>query len=113
MLKIRLTRTGRKKRPSYRIIVVDSKAKRDGKYKEKLGYYNPSEDPKKIVVDKDRFKYWKSVGAKPTISVSKLLNNKFSYIPYPQKKVEEEDLPANNGETKGDESLALEDQDPK
>lgn len=82
MVKIRLTRTGRKNRPSYRLIVIDAKSKRDGEYIEKLGFYNPIEDAKKVVYNEERYKYWISVGAQPTDAVKKLVSGKYVFKPY-------------------------------
>lgn len=71
MTKIRLTRLGKKHKPQYRIVVMSSTTKRDGKYIEKLGYYNPID--KKLEYDNDKLKSWISKGAQPTDSVKKLL----------------------------------------
>ncbi|MHB8362285.1 MAG: 30S ribosomal protein S16 [Patescibacteria group bacterium] len=71
MVKIRLTRTGKKHHASYRIIVADSVSKRDGKYIEKIGYYEPI--LKKLEFDKDKLHSWLSKGAQPTDIVKKLL----------------------------------------
>ncbi len=63
MLKIRLTRIGRKKRPFYRVVVVDERAKRTGAYIELLGTYNPLTEPKDIKLKQDRIDYWIKNGA--------------------------------------------------
>lgn len=90
MVKIRLTRYGRKNAPSYRIVAIDSHVNRDGKYLEKLGYYNPTEDSKKVVLDDKRYEYWMSVGAQPTESVRKLVKGTYVYKKYdPHAKKEE------------------------
>lgn len=90
MVKIRLTRKGRKNAPSYRIVVADSRSKRDGKFIEIIGYYNPTEDKEKVVYKKDRYEYWISVGAQPTKAVKKLINGKYEFVPYdPNAKKEE------------------------
>ncbi len=94
MVKIRLTRTGRKNAPSYRIIVIDSKSKRDGMYIEKLGYYNPTEDPKKVVCTKERYDYWLSVGAQPSDAVKKLISGKYVFKKTKDNKNLEEVAPA-------------------
>ena len=72
-VKIRLTRTGKKKQPSYRVVVADSRSPRDGRYIEQIGRYHPLEDPSVIVIDNDRANYWLSVGAQPSDAVRKLL----------------------------------------
>lgn len=61
---IRLTRMGRKKKPFYRIVVTDSRKRRDGGWIESLGIYNPVANPAVVKINKDRLEYWKSVGAK-------------------------------------------------
>ena len=73
MLKIRLSRTGKKKQPSYRIVVADVNAKRDGRIVERIGYYNPLMDPIEYRIDEGRALHWLSVGAKPTDAVNRLL----------------------------------------
>ena len=73
MLKIRLNRTGARKKPSYRIVVAESTAPRDGKYIEIIGTYDPLTDPATIKLDGDRAKHWLSVGAQPTERVVKLM----------------------------------------
>lgn len=73
MVKLRLARFGAKKRPFYRIIAMDSQGKRDGRYLEQLGTYDPLPNPSVITLLEDRVQYWLSVGAKPTESVAQLL----------------------------------------
>lgn len=73
MLKIRLKRVGAKKQPSYRIVVADAKATRDGAFVEQVGHYDPKTDPPTIVLDRERADEWIGKGAQPTDSVSRLL----------------------------------------
>ena len=73
MLKIRLNRTGARKKPSYRIVVAESTSPRDGKYIEIIGTYDPLTDPATIVLKEERAKHWLSVGAQPTERVVKLM----------------------------------------
>jgi len=73
VLKLRLTRTGTKDKAQYRIIVQEARSKRDGRYVENLGYYNPRTEPSTIVVKLDRVDYWMKNGAQPTDSVASLL----------------------------------------
>jgi small subunit ribosomal protein S16 len=73
VLKIRLNRTGARKKPSYRIVVAESTAPRDGKYIEIIGTYDPLTDPSTVNLDGDRARHWLSVGAKPTERVVKLM----------------------------------------
>ncbi len=73
MLKIRLKRVGAKKQPSYRIVVADAKATRDGAFVEQVGHYDPKTDPPTIVLNRERAEEWIGKGAQPTDSVSRLL----------------------------------------
>ena len=73
MVKIRLARGGAKKKPYYRIVVADVREKRDGKYIERIGFYNPMIQENRFEIDSERAKYWLSVGAQPTDRVRKLM----------------------------------------
>ena len=72
-VKIRLKRLGKVRVPQYRIVVVDSRKKRDGRVIEEIGKYHPKEDPSYIDVVADRAEYWLGVGAQPTEAVEVLL----------------------------------------
>ena len=72
MTAIRLTRMGRNKKPFYRIVVTDSRKRRDSGWIESIGYYNPVVEPKILKVDQERLDYWLSVGAQPSERVAKL-----------------------------------------
>jgi small subunit ribosomal protein S16 len=73
VVKIRLTRKGTKKRPFYRVIAADSRARRDGPFLEILGTYNPLKEPSEIKINTERAQYWLDHGAQPSHSVKKLL----------------------------------------
>ena len=73
MVKIRLTRLGAHKKPFYRIIVADSRARRDGPFVEVIGTYDPKKEPSEIKVNLERAKHWVERGAQPTDTVRKLL----------------------------------------
>ena len=73
MLRIRLRRTGRKKLPSYRVVVADQNAPRDGAFVEIVGHYNPRTEPRTVELKEDRIKHWLSVGAQPTETVHRLI----------------------------------------
>lgn len=73
MVRIRLRRTGLKHQPSYRIVVADREAPRDGRFLEIIGSYNPRTDPSTINIQEDRLFEWMSKGAQPSESVVKLL----------------------------------------
>jgi small subunit ribosomal protein S16 len=72
-VKIRLKRLGKVRVPQYRIVVVDSRKKRDGKVIEEIGLYHPKEDPSYINVVSERAQYWLGVGAQPSEAVAKIL----------------------------------------
>ena len=69
---VRLTRMGRKKKPFYRIVVTDSRKRRDGGWIESIGYYNPLTEPETIKFDEERLNYWISVGAKLSDRVKRI-----------------------------------------
>jgi len=73
LVKIRLTRKGAKKKPYYRVIVADSRKRRDGPFIEIIGTYDPLKEPSEIKIDTERAKYWIGCGAQPSSTVSKLL----------------------------------------
>lgn len=70
---IRLTRGGSKKRPSYRIVVLDSRKRRDGDYLDKIGYYNPCVNPAEISIDTEKLESWISKGAQCSDTVASLV----------------------------------------
>lgn len=74
-VKMRLTRLGDKKSPSYRIVVIDSRKARDGEYIDKVGHYNPTANPAEIVIDKEKAADWLAKGVQPTETVRALLLN--------------------------------------
>ncbi|HEY1975667.1 MAG TPA: 30S ribosomal protein S16 [Candidatus Baltobacteraceae bacterium] len=76
MVKIRLRRMGAKKQPTYRFVVADARAPRDGRFIEILGHYNPRTEPKTIVVDEGKAKEWLSKGAQPSTTVRRLFAEK-------------------------------------
>lgn len=74
MLKIRLRRTGARHQPSFRVVVADSRAARDGAFIDYLGHYNPRTDPPTVSIDEEKALKWLRVGAQPSDSVRQLLN---------------------------------------
>ena len=72
-MKIRLSRGGSKKRPFYSIVAADSRMPRDGRFIERIGFYNPMVQENRIGIDSERAKHWLSVGAQPTDRVRKLM----------------------------------------
>jgi len=72
-VKIRLTRLGKKKQPTYRVIVADERAPRDGRFIDELGFYDPTQEPSVVKIDTEKAKDWIAKGAKPTDTVAKLL----------------------------------------
>jgi small subunit ribosomal protein S16 len=79
MLRIRLSRTGSKKQPSYRVVVANIESKRDGRIVERIGHYNPRREPTEYVIDEDRALYWLSVGAQPSDPVRLLLDKQGTF----------------------------------
>jgi len=73
VIKLRLRRTGAKKRPSYRIVAAEHSSPRDGRFIEILGHYDPLTEPATVKVNEERVKYWLSVGAQPSETVAGLL----------------------------------------
>ena len=74
MLKIRLRRVGAKKKPSYRLVVADVRAPRDGAFVDIVGHYNPLTDPETVVIKEEKVLYWLKQGAKPTDTTARLLD---------------------------------------
>ena len=106
MLKIRLSLGGAKKRPVYKIVVADSRFPRDGRFIEKVGFFNPllpKEKKERMKLEVERIKHWISKGAKPTLRVSRILgeaeilpmppkgNNPLKAIPKKERKKANED----------------------
>jgi small subunit ribosomal protein S16 len=88
-VRIRLLRMGKIRNPQYRIVVADSRTKRDGRAIEYLGVYHPKEEPSRIEVNSDRVQYWLGVGAQPSEPVQRLLEKtgdyqKFKGLPAPE-----------------------------
>ncbi len=76
MLRIRLKRVGAKKHPSYRIVVADSRAPRDGSFVDQVGHYDPMTDPPTITLDDEKVKDWISKGAQPSEPVQRILRKR-------------------------------------
>jgi small subunit ribosomal protein S16 len=74
LVKIRLTRIGAHKRPFYRVVVADSRARRDGPFIEIIGTYNPLKEPSEIKIDLEKAKSWMQQGAQPTNTVKRLMH---------------------------------------
>ena len=75
MVRIRLRRTGRKKTPTYRIVVADSQSPRDGRFIEIIGHYSPLTQPPTVKIDRAKVEAWIKKGAQPSNTVKKLLAN--------------------------------------
>ena len=74
LVKIRLRRVGAKKRPSYRVVVADARAPRDGAFIATIGHYNPLTDPETVVIDEEKALNWLRQGAQPTATAARLLS---------------------------------------
>ncbi|GAB3647344.1 30S ribosomal protein S16 [Streptomyces sparsus] len=88
-VKIKLKRLGKIRSPHYRIIIADSRTRRDGRAIEEIGLYHPVQNPSRIEVDSERVQYWLSVGAQPTEPVAAILKvtgdwQKFKGLPAPE-----------------------------
>jgi len=109
MLKLRLSRGGTKKRPVYKVVVADSRFARDGRFIEKVGFFNPllpKDKKERVGLEAERIKYWLGQGAQPTTRVARILgenelmpmpangNNPKKAVPKKERKKEGEDAPA-------------------
>ncbi len=74
MVRIRLRRVGRKKQPSYRVVVTDARSPRDGRYIEIIGFYNPRTEPATMTLKEERALHWLSVGAQPSEAVRRIMD---------------------------------------
>jgi len=74
-VRIRLTRVGMKKQPTYRVVVADSRSARDSRAIETIGHYNPRSEPIEVNIDADKAKAWLAKGAKPSDTVERLFKN--------------------------------------
>ena len=74
MVKIRLRRVGAKKKPSYRVVIADNRAPRDGAFISVIGHYDPQTDPETVVIDEEKALEWLNQGAQPTDTVVRLLS---------------------------------------
>ncbi len=72
-IRIRLSRCGRKKRPFYRVVAANSESKREGRFLDIIGTYNPLTDPAEVKIDKEKLDKWLDLGAKPSDTVRSLL----------------------------------------
>ena len=115
MLKLRLSRGGTKKRPVYKVVVADSRFARDGRFIEKVGFFNPllpKEKKERIGLEAERIKYWLGQGAQPTTRVARILgenklmempangNNPNKAIPKKDRKKEGDEVPKAEASTK-------------
>ena len=109
MLKLRLSRGGTKKRPVYKVVVADSRFARDGRFIEKVGFFNPllpKDKKERVGLEAERIKYWLGQGAQPTTRVARILgenelmpmpangNNPHKAVPKKDRKKEGEEAPA-------------------
>jgi small subunit ribosomal protein S16 len=81
LLRIRLTRMGAKKKPYYRIVVMEQRSNRDGSFVEILGHYNPKTDPPLVDLKMDRVQHWMACGAQPSDTVSSLMKKVAKAVP--------------------------------
>lgn len=79
---IRLARIGKRNAPSFKIVVSNTRDKRNGRYLEVLGYYNPTKVPNEFKINEERYDYWRSVGAMVTDAVTALRDGTYEFKPY-------------------------------
>ena len=118
MLKIRLMRIGAKKRPFYRVVAVDERAKRTGAYVELLGTYNPLTEPKEIKLNQERIDYWVKQGAQPSDGFLRIIGKAKQRPPRKPKKaasvkdsdepMEKKEAPAEEARGDGEEGSTIE-----
>ena len=89
-LTIRLSRIGRKNQPAYKLVVSNTRDKRNGKFVDILGHFNPLQPENKFSYDKEKYEKWVKSGALVTEAVKKLMENKYEYVKYDPKKIKEE-----------------------
>ena len=94
MLRMRLRRVGAKNQPSYRIVVADSRAARDGAFVDYLGHYNPRTEPPTVVIDEEKARKWLSVGAKPSDAVQRIIDKMGEPAEAPEAELAAESAPA-------------------
>jgi len=82
---IRLTKTGKKNAPSFRVVATKTHNKRDGRHLEILGYFNPSHNPSQVSLNNERIEYWQSVGAIKSAAVKRLEEGSYVYTKYEPK----------------------------
>lgn len=87
---IRLSRTGRKNQPTFKLVVSNTRDKRNGKFIDVLGHYNPFDPKQKFSYDKEKMEKWKKQGAFVTTAVSKLIDGKYEFVKYDPKKIKAE-----------------------
>ncbi len=107
-VRMRLMRMGKKKQPVYRVVVVDARAPRDGRYIEQVGFYDPRQDPSLIEIDVDRAVDWLRKGVQPTDRVRKLLEISGAWARFKVAKGEVHTVAASEPEEPSEEAEAAE-----
>ena len=128
MLKLRLSRGGTKKRPVYKVVVADSRFARDGRFIEKVGFFNPllpKDKKERVGLEAERIKYWLGQGAQPTTRVARILgenelmpmpangNNPKKAVPKKERKKEGEEAPVAAPKTEASAAKAPKEEAPK
>ena len=80
-VRIRLTRMGRKKKPFYRIVVANNESKRDGRFLDVLGTYDPMQEPVQVRLDMEKLNHWLGQGAEPSVTVRSLIKKQETAVP--------------------------------
>ena len=86
MLKIKLARFGKRNQPHYRVVIIEAKSKREGKYTANIGHYAPTATPKILMINMEEYAAWLKKGAQPTDTVANLVSRLESGNPFPEKK---------------------------
>lgn len=105
---IRLAKFGRKHAPSYKIVVANTRDKRNGRFLDVLGHFNPSTNPTSFDIDKTKYEDWKNKGALTTKAVEKLVAGTYEYVKYDPNKKDEEPEAAKAEEAKTEEATETE-----
>ncbi len=88
---IRLARIGKRNAPAYKVVVANTRDKRNGRFLDVLGHYNPSHTPPLLSIDKKKYKEWKGKGALSTDAVEKLIAGKYEFVPYTRQNEEKKE----------------------
>lgn len=102
---VRLARFGKRNAPSYKIVVAKTRGKRNGKFLDILGYFNPSKTPAEFEIDKEKYTEWRNKGALTTTAVEKLIEGTYKYVKYnPKAQKADEKAAGSDGQVQAEET---------